>query len=61
MVPSSNGRIRDFHSRNRGSIPLGTTIFRGVAQMEERLIWDQEAVGSRPATSTINNGCHEAE
>ena len=28
-------------------------VYRGVVQMVERLIWDQEAVGSSPAPSTI--------
>ena len=27
--------------------------YRGVVQLVERLIWDQEAVGSSPAPSTI--------
>ena len=27
-------------------------IFRGVAQLEERLPWEQEVAGSRPVTST---------
>lgn len=28
-------------------------IYRGVAQMVERLVWVQEAAGSKPVTSTI--------
>ena len=27
-------------------------VYRGVAQMVERLIWDQEAAGSSPVTPT---------
>lgn len=26
-------------------------FYRGIAQLEERLLWEQEAAGSRPATS----------
>lgn len=35
------------------AIDIYMTTFRGVAQLAERVIWDHEAVGSRPATSTI--------
>ena len=31
-----------------------TSIYLGVAQLAERLFWEQEAVGSRPATQTTN-------
>ena len=27
-------------------------FYRGIAQLEERLLWEQEALGSRPSTST---------
>ena len=29
-------------------------FYLGVAQLAERLFWEQEAVGSRPATQTTN-------
>ena len=35
-----------------GSTPAPPTIFRGVAQMAERLVWDEEAAGSNPVTPT---------
>ena len=35
--------------------PVTLGKFRGVAQLAERLIWDQEVVGSSPVTSTSLN------
>ena len=29
-------------------------VFRGVAQLVERLVWDQEAAGSSPVTPTLS-------
>ena len=55
MVGSSNGP---------GNIPLKDKIgvrtsyrlpiFRGLAQMVARVLWEHEAVGSRPASPTIH-------
>lgn len=28
-------------------------LFRGVAQLVERLVWDQDVTGSNPVTSTM--------
>ena len=36
-----------------GSIPAGSTIYRGVAQLVGRMVWDHEAVGSSPTTPAI--------
>ena len=33
-----------------GSNPTLRVIFRGVAQLVERLVWDQDAAGSNPVT-----------
>ncbi len=34
---------------------IANKIFRGVAQLVARLVWDQDAAGSNPVTSTILN------
>ena len=38
-----------------GSSPFVSTTNRDVAQLEERLLWAQEAVGSSPAVPTIKS------
>ena len=46
-------RTSDFHSGNRGSIPLrGTTIGR-IAQLGEHLPYKQGVIGSSPIVTTI--------
>ena len=34
---------------------MASLEYRGVAQMVERLIWDQEVGGSRPSTPTTKD------
>ena len=47
-------RTSDFHSGNRGSIPLrGTTIGR-IAQLGEHLPYKQGVIGSSPIVTTIH-------
>lgn len=46
IAESSNGRTRDFESRNGGSTPPSAVA--PVAQSEGRLASDQEDVGSSP-------------
>lgn len=64
---SPRGKASDFDSdknnnvrplvRIQLSLPKWRSMFvlqfyRGVAQLVERLLWEQEAAGSRPVTST---------
>ena len=44
-----------FHGGNRGSIPLGVTIYGSIAQLGEHLPYKQRVTGSIPVVST-NNG-----
>ena len=43
-----------FHGGNRGSIPLGVTIYGSIAQLGEHLPYKQRVTGSIPVVSTIN-------
>ena len=42
-----------FHGGNRGSIPLGVTIYGSIAQLGEHLPYKQRVTGSSPVTPTI--------
>ena len=43
-----------FHGGNRGSIPLGVTIYYGsIAQLGEHLPYKQRVTGSIPVVSTM--------
>ena len=42
-----------FHGGNRGSIPLGVTIYGSIAQLGEHLPYKQEVIGSIPIAPTI--------
>ena len=35
---------------------IGKMIYRGVAQLVARLLWEQDAAGSSPVTSTKKDG-----
>ena len=41
-----------FHGGNRGSIPLGVTIYGSIAQLGEHLPYKQRVTGSSPVTPT---------
>ena len=41
-----------FHGGNRGSIPLGVTIYGSIAQLGEHLPYKQRVTGSIPVVST---------
>lgn len=43
-----------FHGGNRGSIPLGVTIYGSIAQLGEHLPYKQEVIGSIPIAPTIS-------
>ena len=38
-----------------------SVLFRGVAQLVARLLWEQDAAGSSPVTSTIKTHIPNAE
>ena len=42
-----------FHGGNRGSIPLGVTIYGRIAQLGEHLPYKQGVTGSIPVATTI--------
>ena len=52
-----------FHGGNRGSIPLGVTIYFGrIAQLGEHLPYKQGVTGSIPVVPTkINLNCNMAQ
>ncbi len=64
-MPKESGFATMFHefSPNRGraeiaaaasrDIPPKFNTYRGVAQLVARLLWEQDAAGSSPVTSTI--------
>ena len=49
-------RTSDFHSGNRGSIPLRGTMYGRIAQLGEHLPYKQGVIGSSPIVTTIGNG-----
>ena len=48
LVESPGNRFSD-----AGSIPACSTIYLGVRQLVDGVIWGHEAVGSSPTTQTI--------
>ncbi len=52
MVDTRALRAREAILRGGSSPLLGTFVFRSVAQLVARLVWDEEVAGSIPVTPT---------
>ena len=51
LIATASGRVKQY----RGVAPHTQLNNRGVAQLVARLLWEQDAAGSSPVTSTKNN------